>query len=228
MQPAQPVHRPEVTTSVKSSAQWGFSGGMAQPYRRRHPGARAGRRRVGYPRRRARAARGRALPAAGRAVPSTAPSPRCTARMPGSSRVAATGAALRRALVGHRFVGGPADREAPPPRHRRRPDARAPLRDDRHPGGGRRGRGRPSCSTPQPRRDPAGTGGRLSFEDGGRLVVQRSATAGRRAARSRTCPASGPTPWPSPRPSWPPPCGARGTASRPGCSTSPGWPASAT
>ena len=33
MQAAQPVHRPDVTTSVKSSAQCGFSGGMALPYR---------------------------------------------------------------------------------------------------------------------------------------------------------------------------------------------------
>ena len=43
MQAAHPVHRPEVTTSVNSSAQCGFSGGMALPYR--GPGAPTDRRR---------------------------------------------------------------------------------------------------------------------------------------------------------------------------------------
>ena len=108
MQAAHPVHRPEVTTSVNSSAQCGFSGGMALPYRD-GPGPRStarprpGPARVGYPRRvpelpEVENYRQLAEGALGRTVA------KVSAPDPWFIKGGADGPALRRALTGHRLT----------------------------------------------------------------------------------------------------------------------------
>ena len=133
MQAAQPVHRPEVTTSVNSSAQCGFSGGMALPYRG-GPGPWSTRSDrlpfgtlVGCPNcPRSSATGGWPRPR------SAAPSPRSSAPDPWFIKGGADGPALRRALVGPPADRGPPHRQADAARRRGRSDARDPVRDDRH------------------------------------------------------------------------------------------------
>ena len=228
MQAAQPVHRPEVTTSVKSSAQCGFSGGMALPYRGRPAGPRTAAPGPGWlPSAGARAARGRDATGSWPSGPSGAPSPRSSTPDPWFIKGGADGPALRRALVGHRLVAArrigkllllDIDGGA---------DPRDPVRDDRHPGGGRPvGRRRlvyaPGATTRPGTGSPSASptaGPWWSAIRGGSAASTLDPDVSRPRARRRRH---------HPGRAGRRPCAGRRPRSRPGCSTSPGWPASGT
>ena len=138
-QAEHPVHRPEVTTSVKSSAHCGFSGGIGPPYSA--AGHRSGT--VGSG---ARNLGGRAVPRPGREGALAHHRQGLDGRLPLRTGRDDDPPAPERAGRA-RLHRGPATGQAPAPRHRWRSDPGYSLRDDRRPGGRRRARRSTGCST---------------------------------------------------------------------------------